>query len=142
MRWNVWLIMAVSCVSFAVIQSVCPRGQPDIRTCDAAAPLLFNSIRLVSRRQFAAGLVTSWPQLSFTDSRVIDPRGRSLSRLADLPSDDEGSVEDSRSDGKDMQFGCLNLWLKAADWRLNRPDTHRANSFINSKSKPPPRKES
>ena len=45
---------------------------------------------------------------------------------------------DSKSDDKFLKFACLKACLRVAEWRLNRPDAQRANSFINSEIKPPP----
>lgn len=57
---------------------------------------------------------------------------------AELPADDSDLTDDSQSGSDDLVLPGVELSPHAAEWRLTCPDTHRANSFINSKTKPPP----
>ncbi len=43
----------------------------------------------------------------------------------------------SEFNGANTEIACAKLNLHCAEWRLDWPDTQRANSFINSKTTPP-----
>jgi hypothetical protein len=63
---------------------------------------------------------------------------RRFPRLAELPFDDKDQADDSQSDDKGMTVTHFLAPLHIPDWRFSQRDKQRANSFVNSKTKPPP----
>jgi len=58
-----------------------------------------------------------------------------------LPGDNNGAVKEEPGGEREISLPPLALRLSEAEWGLRRPDKQLSNSFINSKSKPPPRKQ-
>ncbi len=139
MKANVWLLITfVVCSWFAAIQCVCARTQAGIDSPGLPdAWNLFCDGRLLASNQ-SHSIAVRYPESNLANACVTNPPWLSLLRAAELPSDDTNQASDSQSDDKDMKLACLKPCLHAAEWRLNRPDAQRANSFINSKIKPPP----
>ncbi len=57
---------------------------------------------------------------------------------AEPPADDTDQADDNPSGGDDLALAGVELSPRVPEWRLNSPDALRVNSFINSKTKPPP----
>jgi len=135
---NKWLLIAVVlCGWFATSPCICPRCEAGIRASDLPARFLSSGGGLIAPEQLYSSVVHS-PQSSLVNSHAIGSKALSLPKVAELSPDDDEQADDSQADDKDIGLTCADLPPCASDWRLSRPDRQHANSFINSKTKPPP----
>jgi len=135
---NKWLLIAaVFCGWSTTSQCACAQSEAGIRASDLPARFLSSGGGLIGPEQLPAYAVHC-PRRRSVNSHVIEPKVLPLPKVAELSPDDEGQADDNQPDHKDMQLACLKPSPGAAEWRLGRPDKQYANSFINSKAKPPP----
>jgi hypothetical protein len=142
MRLNVRLLMAVViCCLFKTIQCFCLSSGTSVHRFD-----LFDARHSIrSGKLFASewsfSQVHHLPQNRCTNSRITYPMTSPFVRLAELTPDDEDQAGDSQSNSDDMEFARLQPFHWAGARRLNQFDALSLDSFIHSKTRPPPRKQ-
>jgi hypothetical protein len=137
---NTWLLITVVVCSWVTTsQRICARSEMGVHPNGLPYACHF----FHSHKWFTPGLnparFVHCPPSSLVNSHATGPTSARHSRWAELPLDNEEPAEDSRSDAQAMEFADGPTCPRAAEWRLSRPDPQCANSFINSKAKPPPR---
>jgi len=118
------------------------------RSASAGGSVLFDHIRPESRAALSDARDVSPSLLHFAGCAfAMSRRVQSLScnarkapilQALDQQPDDDGQADDDSSTDTDANLAFSEPSYGPAKWRLIRPDTQFANSFINSKSKPPP----
>ena len=133
--------MAVVCSSLTVIQCVCARspsgvlasGEPDAGRWFCGKKLLVSNQRLSQAiDDLKRGAV---------NSSVNSTSASPFSRAAELASDRDDPAGDSQLNGEDVEFACSQPCLRAAARRFIEPVAVGFDSYINSKTRPPPGKQ-
>jgi hypothetical protein len=138
-KTNTWLLITVVvCSWFTTSQCAWARSEAGVHPANLPYACHFFHSSRVFTPELNRSRSVHCPQSSLVNSHRTDPSSPFFSRWAELPLDNEDQADDSQSDDRDMEFACAPTCLRAAEWRLSRPDTQCANSFINLKTKPPP----
>jgi hypothetical protein len=139
MKPNIWLLMTVVvCGWLTNNECLGARGGAGVHLAELFhAQLHFhNSGRYTSGLQHSRSVHCS--ETSWVNSQATDLASRCLPRFAEMPLDDRDQADESQSDDADMEFMFAQICLPAIEWRLSLPVALDFDSFINSKSRPPP----
>jgi hypothetical protein len=142
MKPGAWLlVMVFACAWITAVLFVCTRTQAAILPANSldVSHLSSGGRLFVSSRSLP--YLIRCTQSAWLRQRTPHPMSPRFVRLAEPPFDDEDQAYDGRSDNKSVKSVNSKLHLRCTEWWLSRPDAQRANSFINSKAKPPPSKQ-
>lgn len=133
--WQV--ILSVTCIWLVYMECACAWGQTGLPAfhLSGATPL---GTGASLHPNHSSSHALHWPTCGQLNVGVATPTRPCLCGSAEPPADDSDQADDSQSRGDGLVLTSGELSPRAAEWRLIRPDTHLSNSFIHSKSKPPP----
>lgn len=129
MNWSTWLLISFSVCSWqAAIQCVSIRSGASFRSSDLASPQLFFQGKVIVLERLPWDVIHC-PQSNSVNSHTIVPEPLPLSKVAQRSLDDEGRVDDSQPNDKDMNLGHLKP--SPGGWRVAaRLARHPAHQFI------------
>lgn len=133
-------ILSVACVWLAFMECACAWGQTGLHAFNpgGATPLGSGAWLRMLHPNHCSSHAIHWPTCGQLNVAAAAPTWACLCRSAEPPADDSDQADDSQSGGDGLVLTGVELSPRAAEWRLIRPDTQLSNSFIHSKSEPPP----